>query len=310
MLAGLEEAFQVRKLNRAQKRMTPLRALLEGLIDYAGLFPPASLDMKTAVRNYSAYRASDEAWMLGRFIVPVQRLDEFSAAFAEVCCDEQVTPWLLSVLSAGDAAEDARLVSSFSEGAVFLDALEFKAGSVMQVEQQLRFIPQDMAAYVEITTRQSGEMLPILKKSGASGKIRTGGITADVIPSAEEITNFLVACSNAKVPFKATAGLHHPLRSMQRLTYEENSATVIMHGFVNVFVAAAIAYQGAPVEQIIDVLQEQVPSAFHWEKTTLRWRDHRLSTKQVKAARQKFAIGFGSCSFDEPVRELNALGWL
>src|SRR5271168_3118335 len=107
--------------------MTALHVLLEGLIDYAGLFTPASLEMQAAVRNYSVYRASDEAWMLGRFVVPAQRLAEFSSAFAEACCDEQTSPWLLSVLSTGDAAEDTALVSSFSEGAAFLDAVELKA---------------------------------------------------------------------------------------------------------------------------------------------------------------------------------------
>jgi hypothetical protein len=290
--------------------MTALSALLEGLIDYAGLFPPASLDMKTAVRNYASYRASDEAWMLGRFVVPVQRLDEFSAAFAGVCCDEQVTPWLLSVLSTGDPAEDARLISSFSEGAVFLDAIEFKAGNAAQVEQQLLSFPRGLLAYVEMKAEQTDEILPVLKKLNARAKIRTGGITADVIPGTEEIAKFLVACAKAKVPFKATAGLHHPLRSIQKLTYEEKSATATMHGFINVFVATAIAYQEAPVEQVIDVLREQEPSAFQWEKTKLRWRDHDVSAEQIKAVREEFAIGFGSCSFNEPVRDLKALGWL
>ncbi len=107
--------------------MTAAHALLEGLIDYAGLFPPASLDMQTAVRNYAAYQLSDEAWMLGRFIVPAQRLMEFTSAFDEVCCGEQTSPWLLSVLSTGDAELDADLFASFSEGAAFLDAIELKS---------------------------------------------------------------------------------------------------------------------------------------------------------------------------------------
>ena len=107
--------------------MKSRHALLNELIDYAGLFPPASLDMQAAVRNYAAYQMSDEAWMLGRFVVPAQRLSEFSAAFFEACCDERMSPWLLSVLSTGDAEEDRRLIESFSEGAAFLGAIECKA---------------------------------------------------------------------------------------------------------------------------------------------------------------------------------------
>jgi hypothetical protein len=290
-------------------KMTALHALLEGLIDYAGLFPPASLDMQAAVRNYSAYRASDEAWILGRFVVPAQRLAEFSSAFAETCCDEQTSPWLLSVLSTGDAAEDTRLLSSFSEGAAFLDSIELKAFNAAQVQKQLDAMPSNMAAYVEVTEQLSNEILPVVKKSDARAKIRTGGITVDLIPSAQEIAHFLFACAKEKVPFKATAGLHHPLRSMQKLTYDGNSATAMMHGFVNVFVAATVAYQGASVDEVIDVLNEQSAAAFQWEKNVVKWRDYRLSVKQIKAVRLNFAIGFGSCSFTEPVDDLKTLGW-
>lgn len=290
--------------------MIAIRALLEGLIDYAGLFPPASLDMPTAVRNYSAYRASDEAWMLGRFIVPAQRLPEFSVAFSETCCDEQASPWLLSVLSTGDADEDARLIEAISEGAAFLDAIELKAAEAAQVERQLRLAPSGMAAYVEFPPEMSDEILPVLKQFGAKAKLRTGGVTTDAIPEARKIAEFLAACAKTKVPFKATAGLHHPLRSIRKLTYEEGSTTAIMHGFINIFVAAVVSYLGAAAEEVTEALSEESPAAFQWKKRTLIWRNHRLAERQIKEARENFAIGFGSCSFTEPVNELKELGWL
>ena len=55
-----------------------LRALLTGLIDYAGLFPPAKLDMATNVRNYATYLAGDHAFALGRMKCPITRLDELT----------------------------------------------------------------------------------------------------------------------------------------------------------------------------------------------------------------------------------------
>ncbi len=61
--------------------MNAVQALLTRLIDYAGLFPPASLPMKDAVRNYLDYDAGGQAWMLGRFIVSVDRLPEFEQVF-------------------------------------------------------------------------------------------------------------------------------------------------------------------------------------------------------------------------------------
>src|SRR5436309_1541360 len=53
-----------------------LTALMTGLVDYAGLFPPAQLSMADAAANYLQYRASGDAWMLGRFVCPAPRLGE------------------------------------------------------------------------------------------------------------------------------------------------------------------------------------------------------------------------------------------
>src|SRR5262249_57509614 len=82
-----------------------LRDLLSGLIDYAGLFPPAALDMRTATRKYAEYRESEYRWALGRFVVPVARLDEFEKAAEGILPDggwEGDEFWRLSALSGGD----------------------------------------------------------------------------------------------------------------------------------------------------------------------------------------------------------------
>ena len=56
--------------------MRPERALLSEIVDYAGLFPPAQLPLEKAVREYAAHLGEEKAWMLGRFIIPAQRLEE------------------------------------------------------------------------------------------------------------------------------------------------------------------------------------------------------------------------------------------
>ena len=61
-----------------------LRALLTGVLDYAGLFPPAKLPLDEAIRDYARYRSGPHAWVLTRFVVPASRLDEVSA-WAAVC---------------------------------------------------------------------------------------------------------------------------------------------------------------------------------------------------------------------------------
>ena len=290
--------------------MTAIEPFLNRLIDYAGLFPPAGLDMLTSTRNYASYRSGKYAWALGRLIVPVARLTEFSAALMEVGSDEQLTPWLLGALSTGDAQQDARLISGLDKRVAVVDVLESKAANLAEVHKLLSAAPPKATLYVEFLPENCRQMLPLLKEGNARAKIRTVGVTADAIPSVEQVAEFLAACAEAKVPFKATAGLHHPLRSVQKLTYEPGSASALMHGFINVFVAAIMAYYGATKEEILAMLNGQDPAAFRWSRHALAWRDKQLSAEQIREARENFAIGFGSCSFTEPIADLSDLGWL
>jgi hypothetical protein len=290
--------------------MTAIEPFLNRLVDYAGLFPPAGLDMLTATRNYASYRSGRYTWVLGRLIVPVARLTEFSAALMEVGSDEQLTPWLLSVLGTGNAQQDAQLISGLDKRIAVADILESKAANLAEVHELLSVAPPKTTLYVEFPLKSCSQIIPALKEGNARAKIRTGGVTADAIPNAEQVAEFLVACAEAKVPFKATAGLHHPLRSVQQLTYEPGSASALMNGFINVFVAAIIAYYGATEEKVLAALKEHDPTAFRWSRHALAWHDQELSAEQIREARDNFAISFGSCSFTEPIADLLDLGWL
>ena len=64
----------------AARSGTALAVLLDGLIDYAGLFPPAALSMPAAVAAYARYVIGTDRAMLGRFVVPAARLADFTAA--------------------------------------------------------------------------------------------------------------------------------------------------------------------------------------------------------------------------------------
>jgi len=289
--------------------MTGIHALLDGLIDYAGLFPPAALDMQTAVRNYAAYRISEHSYALGHFVVPVQRLKEFTAAFNEECCYEQGAPWLLSVLCTDNSEVDKDLLT-IPEGAMFIDAAEVKAADAVHAASLVNLLQSEEGVYVEFPLKQSDQVLPVLKKLRAMAKVRTGGITPDAFPDTDSLAHFLAACAKEKVAFKATAGLHHPLRSVYKLTYESESESAMMHGFANVFIAAILAFFGSDESEINEVLNEQNADAFQWTHDSLIWRGHRLSSEGIQEARNNFAISFGSCSFTEPIDDLKAMGWL
>jgi hypothetical protein len=254
-----------------------LRTLLEGLVDYAGLFPPAALSMEDAVRNYARYSESEHAWMLGRFVVPLDRVGEVPGGFP------------LSVLAASPAVGD-----------VAADVVETRAADAGEIAR-IAASASGRTVYVEIADRA---LLTELARHGLRAKIRTGGITPDAFPSIGNVAEFLRACRAAGVTFKATAGLHHPLRCMRPLTYEPDAPTGVMHGFLNVFLAAAL------IEHADAILNETDPQAFTFDDDAASWRGHRVGTGELATMRRTFATTFGSCSFEEPVADLKALGWM
>ncbi len=291
-----------------------LVALTAELIDYAGLFPPAGLAMAEAVDHYARYRSHPHRAMLGRFVVPVARLEEFAAsAMGDHAARVPNEMWRLAALIGSDPASDARCIAEFNaryQRRAVIDAVEAKAAAPDQISATARTLaPLD--AYIEIPTAQDpAPLVAAIARSGARAKIRTGGITADAFPTASQIARFMSACHAAHVPFKATAGLHHPLRGPYRLTYEPASPSATMYGFLNVFVAAAFVRAGLPESDAIAVLTETTPTAFRFDDTGVSWRTHHLTTAQLRDARAHFALAFGSCSFREPVDELTSLGLL
>src|ERR1700748_1960057 len=149
--------------------MTAMKPFLNRLIDYAGLFPPAGLDMLTSAWNYAAYRSGRYAWALGRLIVPVARLTEFSAALMDVGSDEEQTPWLLGALSTGDARQDARLIAGLEKSGLekriaVVDVLEAKAANLAEVHELLSATALKATLYVEFPLKDCGQMIPALKE--------------------------------------------------------------------------------------------------------------------------------------------------
>jgi hypothetical protein len=289
-------------------------ALLADLVDYAGLFPPASEDMRPALENYAAYVQSADRAALGRFIVPILRLKELEEAGTDLMPrGRRPEPWRLSVLVAEDvraATEEmqkfnARHSSKSGAGHALIDVAELKASTVDAIGHQRGDLPPSFTAYFEIPI--SGDVSSLVKmiaKVGARAKVRTGGVAPEAFPPAEAIIDFMAACQREAVPFKATAGLHHALRGEYRMTYEPESPKGMMYGFLNVFIAAGLLYSGESEETALAVLEESDSSAFGFEDGAIQWRGKRISTEQILASRSEFAISFGSCSFREPVDEL------
>ncbi len=293
-----------------------LRALLDGLIDYAGLFPPARLDMQAAVANFARYRESERAWMLGRFVVPSSRLEEFEDAAAALLPKvRDQAPWPIALLGE-DPVHDAEQIFAFNErhaktavGRAVIDTLEVKGATIAEIERRVRSAPAGVTAYVEVPIADDPtDLLAALGNLDGRAKVRTGGVTAEAIPAARDLARFIRLASDQRVPFKATAGLHHPVRGEFPLTYEPDAPVGTMYGFVNVFVAALLADAGLGLAEIESVLMERDPAGFRFDERGISWAGHHVALEDIGRVRTRAAISFGSCSFSEPADELATLG--
>jgi hypothetical protein len=299
------------------------RILLEGIVDYAGLFPPAALAMPGAVRNYAHYRAGGAGWMLGRFVCPADALELFSErADPLLPRDAGAIPWRLSVTASADLAADCDRIAAFNErhrvcfeecGAI-VDAYEVRASSEADIQRIDAQMPRDLVTYCELPYATAGELMPALAATGRRAKLRTGGITPDAFPTPDAIVAFLRAAVAFGVPAKATAGLHHPLRGTYRLTYDDNAPIGRMYGYLNVFLAAAILAQRGEPSEAARLLNESDASAFTIDEYQVLWRDAQhvvtLDRTLLQRVRDSVLVSFGSCSFTEPVEETRALGWI
>ena len=290
--------------------VSALRALLAGVVDYAGLFPPAGLGMAVAVRNYASYRAHDASWMLGRFVVPAARLDEFSTELKAL--GEQGAPeWRLSALLGADVDGDVERVRKFDRehrGRACVDSLEGKLVSVDAIRRAAAAAGRGFLLFAEIPVDADVEsLIGAAKDAGVNAKVRTGGVTVDALPSPASVIRFMRCCITEDVPFKATAGLHHAVRGDYRLTYDAAAPIGAMFGFLNVLFAAGLMRNGLSDTDALRVLDERDPAAFTTTPTTIRWRDAVLDEEQVRSLRDRVLVSFGSCSFIEPVDELRAL---
>lgn len=292
-------------------------ALLTGLVDYAGLFPPAGEDMRPALEHYASYLDSPDRLALGRFIVPISRLKELEESGGDLMpLGENSEPWRFSVLVADDVRGAAAEMLEFNGrhspesngGHAVIDVVELKASTANEVRHQRNDLPARFIAYFEIPI--ISDIAPLVKAiatAGARAKVRTGGVTPEAFPSAERIVGFLAACKHDGVAFKATAGLHHAVRGEYRLTYESGSAKGLMYGFLNLFVAASLLYSGESEDTALASLEDSDPSAFSFSDDAIQWREKRIGLEQIVNFRSRFGISFGSCSFREPVDELASL---
>jgi hypothetical protein len=269
-------------------------ALLGRLIDHAALFPPANMSVPDAAAEDRRARQSPYAWMLARFVCPSSKLEPLA--------DEM--PWsdapgLSVVLDTDDVGPLERAAGAGAP----IEAVEMRLPEpvpsptfVVEATRRLRW-----TAYFELVLDERWrETVPraVDRVAAAGGriKLRCGGQS---IPSVEQLALVIAACRDAGCVFKATAGLHHPIRRGSE------------HGFLNLLAAAAFAQRhGLSAAALEPLVAEEDPAAFQVTSDGLTAHQWRASGAEIAAARELLFAGFGSCSWREPVEDLRALGIL
>ena len=299
-----------------------LRALLAGSIDYAGMFPPCSLDLQAALQSQSYYVRSPDAWMLGAFILSV---DQFSAAKEHLSQFDPEHPLHVSALAPKTknvaAFRDAlvetvaaiRWFSASNVDLISINQLEMALppGVDSNVLKDVREAVGNLTTFWEMPADTAERTIDLLAESNSNTndqplgyKLRTGGVTADAFPSCAQVAKALVVPAKHQVPIKFTAGLHHPIRQ-----FREEVQTK-MHGFLNVLGAAVLAAEHKWDEQQTSrMLEDEDKDSFCFDDEFFAWREWRIDVKRIEA-RRRFVTSFGSCSFDEPREDLRALGFL
>jgi hypothetical protein len=293
-----------------------VRAAFEGLFDYAGLYPPASLPLDAVVRNYASYRTNADAWMLGRLIVPAERLAEVEA-LAQTAGASGETRWPVSVLVGGPLAiarnlefiESARRAA---DSVLTIESVEAGATTTDDIAALADAYPFDVERFIEIpSVADPAPLLAAVAADGCAAKIRTGGVSSDAFPSPATVARFLARAASAGVPMKATAGLHHAIRGERRLTYAPDSPSGTMHGFVNLVFAATLLAGGKIDEEIGETLLDDDRSeVFKFGGRAGSWLTAVVTYSEITHARRVLLRSVGSCSFEEPVAEIKALGWI
>ena len=313
-----------------------VRALLNQVLDYAGLFPPAKLPLSDSLRIYlRAKKTSPHQWMLGRIVCPVAQLPDL----LDLARGHPDASRHLQVAALGKQADDAtafvpqiekdvKAIKSFCTNFGRRDAVDMYEVAVPNVKplvSALFMIPTaatelgraGLPVFFEVPRVETwrddvdaacnlvSDLRLMNAAAGVGLKLRAGGLTAEAFPSDEQVACFIDRCRSANVVWKATAGLHHPRR------HWDEALKVWHHGFLNVFIAGILAQVHSLGEaDLATILADREGQEFKFQADSIAWKNWSCTTAQIVACRTGVATAFGSCSFDEPCDELRAMGLL
>ena len=322
--------------NNTKQPVLSLKTFLTKIIDYAGIYPPANLELAQAFHNYLFYREGEYKWMLNKFIVPVKKLADLGKIINDVKID---TPVGLSVIGTGgetisqftkSIGDDSKKISEFLDhhgSAANVDVYEVRLPKEVLDQEEAddmldlmisasgeldALLGKEVPVFYEAAFDENYEptILKVVENIASLNnkcgfKLRTGGTESASIPSNEIVAFALMTCCEFSVPMKCTAGLHHPIR------HYDDAIKANMHGFFNVFGAGVLAYSsGLDEAELLDILNDEDPDEFMFGENGLEWNETEATNEEIREARAGTIVSFGSCSFDEPVDDLKVMEFM
>jgi hypothetical protein len=266
--------------------MRPVPRLFAGLLDDAAVFPPGNVPLAEAIAAHRGHRQAWHAPIVGPLLVRPEDVDDvatdlaigvvgpLAAVAGVVGHGREIHQIEVPVAKRGEDPEP---------GLSDLLTLVAEQGIPAYAEIPLTW---GLTAALDTVAQARADGLPV------APKFRTGGLAAELFPTPVELAAVICACRDRGLPFKLTAGLHHALR------HTDPETGFIHHGFLNVLVAAAEAVDGAASASVAKVLAagDALPL---------------VTAAQARLDRERpLWAGFGTCSIDEPLADLRALGLL
>lgn len=308
------------------------KAFLKGIIDYAGMFPPAKLKVKEALNSYATYLRTDDGIILSHFLCPVSSLNDLGYHMKTYSGSKplQISAIGNPIRKGGEFSstlgDDLRIIIDFHErieGQAVVKMYETKLPSTQKTPTHLavdiiELLQHQVSPFFEISLENGWEDIVAQVAQAFHSteqefrvgglptgvKLRCGGVKQSAFPSVEEVAVFIAACREHCIPMKFTAGLHHPFRHDCKKLKCKN------HGFVNVVGAGILSWvHDLSKDDIAEIIADENPDSFSFDEG-FKWKNLSASTQDVAKIRKQIFPSFGCCSFTEPLKDLKTLGWI
>ncbi len=317
-----------------------LKALITHLIDYAGLFPPASLSLPDAYKEFTGYINEADEWILSKFICPAKHLSALVELISKDESNKKSFP--VSVLGRGGSnveefikgtSEDLLQIIKFlkeTETTFPTDAFEVRLSEDLVLENNVNAMYEVLNNVSSIF--KESLVLPVKKffeiplkncwKSSvdnfASALKRHNALFAQdenfprsgfkLRTGGVEVAAFPTVEQIAYV-IKSCYENQIPLKFTAGLHHPirhyNEAVKTKMHGFLNVFGTGILLYGNDLLEEdLMNILCDEDAENFRFDDKNFYWKEFKSPMKVIENARKNFVISYGSCSFDEPREDL------